>query len=749
MKISLFQSVKGGVKGQLCDWPTLLSFIDSKSLAQKAANIAAGATSLKSSLPAVTWQSFFPDGERRSEKAVPNGLFMLDIDHVESPGELWSRIAGRREELGIRICHKTISTHGLRLVANCRAEFGSIEENQRWLAEQIGVEYDAVCKDWARASFLVPTDYFYYMDAKVFDPAVEADFVLANQPSSAPSAPSTPSTPSTRTQTEFRGIPLRTIAERWLTDNGGIPAEGERNARLHKLALRMRYITDFDPNVIANNIPHCGLKESEVRQLCGSACASQRAADMPADMQHVLNWLMKENAEPAEPQQDEALAEEEIIDTQMDFVLPPIFKQFCDVAPDDFKKATVLCLLPVLGTLGSRLRAPYINKKLETPSFMVALEGAQASGKSFIEPMSERCLEPLLQKDEEERQKERAYEEEVKAARLAPGRSKEERDKLRKQLIAEKPTPIVRRLPATASITKLLMRMENAQGLHLFALAVEIDTVSKAFKRGFSNLSDLLRCAFDNAEYGQDYASDTSYSGSVNIFYNTLYSGTPKAIRRFYNDEEDGTMSRTIFITLPDQFGKPMPIWRDMTEAEKAVVDVNLWRLYEVSIKGDEVLEEHLMDLDFLNKKIEQWMEAQRQLTLKTGDRTRNTFYRRCAEVGFRAGMLAYYLWGESAKPTIKNNVGKFAVWVSNMMLKEFVMRVRLEDDTGNRFFGSVVYNALPDTFSREEMEKAMKEYGFETELKSLLSRWKRSNLIKTDKKYAATHFEKCQSVKV
>ena len=120
------------------------------------------------------------------------------------------------------------------------------------------------------------------------------------------------------------------------------------------------------------------------------------------------------------------------------------------------------------------------------------------------------------------------------------------------------------------------MRIDMAQGLHVFAFAPEIDTVTKAFKRGFSNLSDLQRCAFDNSEFGQDYASDTSFSGNVKIFYNTLYSGTPGAMRRFYTNSEDGTMSRTLFVTLPDQFGKKMPVWGKLSKEQQMVVDTSI-----------------------------------------------------------------------------------------------------------------------------------------------------------------------------
>ncbi len=68
----------------------------------------------------------------------------------------------------------------------------------------------------------------------------------------------------------------------------------------------------------------------------------------------------------------------------------------------------------------------------------------------------------------------------------------------REELLGQRPKGIIRYVPATISITKLLQRLENARGLHLFAFAEEIDTVTKTFKRGFSSYGDLLRVAFDN-----------------------------------------------------------------------------------------------------------------------------------------------------------------------------------------------------------------------------------------------------------
>ena len=749
MKFSFFESVKGKLKGVLCTWERFCDAIDSAKVAQIAKAVAAGKSEQKSSLPAVTWQAYFPDGERKSDKAEPSGLFMLDVDHMdEDPGKVYEeRMAGKLNELGIRIVHKTVSCHGLRVVANCRPEFNSIEQNQRWLAEQLGLEYDGVCKDWARASFLVPGSYFYYIDATVFNPEEPMPPLAWAEAAPAP----TPTMASgatqplpTAVQEDFKGLPLKEIAMEWLNRNGGVPQEGERNAQLFKLATRLRYITDFNAAAIASALPPCGLGDAEVKAICASAVQTQRAVEMPRDMREVLEDMMRKSSPAVQEEGAKAENDEEgYIDTSTTPPLPPIFKQYYDVAPDDFKQAAVLCLLPILGTLGSRLRGEYMNHKVESPSFMVSLEAPQASGKSFIESMSDRCLRQLKKKDDAGHLMERMYAEADRQAKL--GSTKTERQQLKKER-EERVQPIIRKMPATASITKLLIRMENAQGLHLFALAVEIDTVYKAFKRGFSNLSDLLRCAFDNSEYGQDYATDTSYSGTLPIYYNTLYSGTPKAMRRFYPDCEDGTMSRTLFVTLPDQFGKTMPVWRQMSDTEEALLDVNLTKLYEVSLQGDEVQPEYMMDMGFLNKKLEAWMEKQRQLTLKSGDRTRNTFYRRCAEVGFRAGMLAHFLYNEADNNATRSKVGRFAVWVAEMMLKEFVVRVRLDEDMANSFIASAVYNALPSEFSREELESKLREYGYKSPVKCVLSAWKQLGLLEGDKYYGGTEFKKTRS---
>lgn len=741
MKISLYPTVKSQ-KPSICNWETFLNYTESKALASLANRIRraveAGDTKtkdeLKKQLPIVTWQAWF-EGSRKNAEAHPNGLFMLDIDHLkESPEEVFAtKIAGKIDTHGIVAVHKTISCHGLRIVAYCHPRYKTLVEQQRWLANELMLDMDEACKDWARSSFLVPFEYFLFLKAEIFNPDFEALVVLELPPQgqSQPLIQAETAQPMPTDQRTYKGKDLYDIAMQWLKmNNGGLPTEGERNTVLFKLASRMRYITDFNPHTIANNIPHCGLQDAEVLQLCTSACNGQRSISIPQDLKNAISAL---DEKPTEAPQ------EEIPETKTDPLppLPPVFKEYAAIAPDDFKKPVILCLLPMLGTMGSKLRAIYLNGKFETPSFMVALEAPQASGKSFIEDVAAFVLSPIKQKDDQEREKEKEFDEQIKTMKTAGTGTKAERAEVR-ELLENKPRPIIRLMPATASITKLLIRMDNADGLHLFAMAVEIDTVQKAFKRGFSNLSDLLRCAFDNSEYGQEYATDTSFSGKVRVFYNTLYSGTPAAMRRFYTNSEDGTMSRTLFVTIPDQFGKKMPVWGKFDENQLQVVSSALMRLYETSIKDSEVQNPYVETLNYLNAALETWIEEQRQMSIKFADRTRNIFYRRCAELAFRAGMVAHFLYGESKEH--ESDVVAFSLWVANMMLAEFLIRINIsnEDVELGNLFARQVYVSLEDEFTRTQLEAKLREMGFKTTIRSVLYKWKQAGKIKTQERYGA-----------
>ncbi len=723
MKITYYQNIKTSREGVALSGLLFGQVVDGPSVARICEQLARGRealgdsqfSALKALLPAVMWQGDAVGKPHKNEFARHNGLYVLDLDHLNvEPGEVWRGIAPRREELGIVVAYMTPSRHGLKLVAVCRDEFSSLAENQAWLAEQTGTTewLDEGCRDMARLSYLVPRDYFYYVDDRVFDPAFGAGRVLDNQ-TSAPALPSAPALGEV--QQEYRGLPLRAIAERWMMEVlGGMPREGERNNAVLRCASELRYITDNRPEPLAAAMPALGLTEQEVLRTCRNACEYSYRGGMPQGLRNVIEGLRRGTTTRTVP--------------GLPRRLPPVWKQLVGSAPEDFKSAVALCLLPILGTLGSRLRSRYINGKAQSPSFLVTLEAPQASGKSFASELVKVCLWRVREMDEREHEKENAYREQLEIIRAQGTKgTRQEREEVR-QLMENAPRPLVRLMPATASTTKVLIRLRNADGTHLFAFAPELDTVTKSFGRGFANLSDLLRCAFDNEEYGQDYASDTSFSGRVAAMYNTLYCGTPRAVGRFYKDWEDGTTSRTLFVTLPDQFGKQLPEWRTLTAKERGAMESGLARLDAATVKEGEVQPVHEMKMDFLNRRLEAWLEEQRQVAVAEGDRTRDTFRRRCAEVGFRAGMLAWYLYGETERS--HRAVNDFAVWVAEMMLGQFLTRVDLGRHASGGVFAQGVLEQLGERFSRLEASDALRAAGYSTEVRAALSLWRKEGAI-------------------
>ena len=85
-----------------------------------------------------------------------NGLYIIDIDHIEQPTTLWQECLEKAKEAGvddkIMMAFVTASGHGLKLV--CKADLdGNIAENQERMCGILGIAPDPACKDAARASF--------------------------------------------------------------------------------------------------------------------------------------------------------------------------------------------------------------------------------------------------------------------------------------------------------------------------------------------------------------------------------------------------------------------------------------------------------------------------------------------------------------------------------------------------------------------------------------------------------------------
>ena len=105
---------------------------------------------------------------RRLADCHLNGLFMLDIDHIENPMEVWYRLREDKELMErIALVHITSSGYGIRIVATADVETGNLADNQIVLAQALGYKADDSCIDATRNSFAPKEEDIIYMNEEL------------------------------------------------------------------------------------------------------------------------------------------------------------------------------------------------------------------------------------------------------------------------------------------------------------------------------------------------------------------------------------------------------------------------------------------------------------------------------------------------------------------------------------------------------------------------------------------------------
>lgn len=743
-------------------WDELIDSPEVKNICQRIAELDVDAAdyndrkqALKKRLPVILpHASSFAHGRRVSADATPSGLAMLDVDHVESPREAYLRLLpeGKSEEWlranGIVLVAVTASGKGLRVIGE-RLERESIESAQVRMADVLGIkEYDAVTKDLARASYVVPREYVLYCDEALFStsemPSTEHPLALPPRSAigthqmeqrsiKAPDASALPTTTSVvsgapiNEELCYRGIPYKEIVEQLMiaTGNGGGAVQGERNTVYFGLANYMRYICDFDAEVLLQVLPDFGLSVQERRQAISSAIGRPRKSEMPLVLQSAIAMSEREMEASSRPSPEGKGAKGADMELP---ALPRLLKLLCRRLPEEYRPAMVIASLPVLGALATRVRFEYLDRQEQSLSFFSCITAPAASGKSFIRKPMDLLLTPINEQDAIEREKEQAYKDKLRASKNSKNQP-------------EDPHACPRNNGVSISIAKLLQLLTYAEGKHLIGIGEEMDTLVKSEKAGvWSQKSDIYRLAFDNAEYGQAYMSDASFNAHIKVYYNLLLTGTPNSMKRFFKDLENGLATRVAFAQLPDTSFTEIPVFAPYSESEKA--EIIRWARQLDSL-GNAVAPMEpgqvvRISCPQVGAVISAWLEKKRQQAIDADSHAMDTLRRRAAVIGFRAGMLCYLL--ENSKWT--KVVSEFAEWVA-----EYVFRNQMElwgdqmeqlltgalDAQTERGSASSLLALLPEEFSTGDLIKLRARKGQSVKHSAVfmvLNRWRNNKRI-------------------
>ncbi|MBP5513640.1 MAG: hypothetical protein J6Y04_02535, partial [Bacteroidaceae bacterium] len=235
-------------------------------LADLCRQIEKGDEQLKHRLPVWTPHCAEFRGNHRAiaDALQPLNRLMLDFDEKGKTDEIISRLSEKGEGLRKRGIEVLLVEESVRRGTHVLVELPAgmtAEEAQRLMQEVTGFEPDKAVKDVARCIYMVPEDHTKFVSEKLWTPQRASANEELRMKSEEPKTPETLEVSprgdleGVSFPTEFKGIPYSDIIAEYWSKTGGTPVEGERNVRLHQLAVNLRSICDNKKEVLMQIMP--------------------------------------------------------------------------------------------------------------------------------------------------------------------------------------------------------------------------------------------------------------------------------------------------------------------------------------------------------------------------------------------------------------------------------------------------------------------------------------------------------------
>ena len=680
-------------------------------LAQMCARIERGDDELKHRLPVWTPHcAEFRDNHRAVADAVrPLRRLMLDFDEKGHTDEIKARLL-EASPLVVLLIEESVrrGTHVLVELP----EGMTAEEAQALMKEATGFEPDAAVKDVARCIYMVPESHTRYVNAKLFE--VEEGCEPKIRPTSNERKDAPVDLHELKIQPSFKGIPYSSIITEWWRRNGGEPAEGERNVKLHKLAVNLRAICDNKKEVLMQVMPRFGLSETELKSVVDSAC-KEEPKGISKLMQQIIDALELGIASD-EIEDAEAVAEETGVKVNVR-TLPIGLKESLVGVPVSMHMPVLCGVLPIAAAYADLVEVEYCDGNTHHLGLMSIIRGEQASNKSVVKNAVDIWRRQLEEEDAIARKREEEWKEQKKSRKA-------------NEKAPEDPHVLIRMVPVTVSCSTLLKRFKNAQGHTLYSFGEELDTLRKTNGAGsWSSKYDIYRLSFDRGEWGQDYNSDQAESGVVNVAYNWTMLGTNGALYKCFKSDniENGLSSRVLIAEMPDSSFSKMPKFGKRSAEDEAKIQQAVTRLRSVS---------GLVDTPRLRKAIEAWVEEKRVEAAKDIDHVKDTYRKRAAVIGFRCGVIFHLLSGKDKETKACLDFARMmADYCLNQQIKAFgdALSNQYIDarDEGQRYSQNhSVFDQLPPTFTMDDLRALKGRTCGETGMRVIISRWTRDRWI-------------------
>lgn len=702
----------------------------------------------KRKLPAVTWCGYSVTGVRRLTDMQPTGYYIVDIDHMNVFPQ--SFVINNPEQYGIRLIHITPSGKGMRIVARQQEDINTLIGNMQWLEDKLKLsllgDFDTAVKDVSRLSFVPKYDEILFISDLLFnedfEPTITAGFI-DNEPTTEKIENSAEIPSINSEDVKYNGWLVSEIVSRYI-DTVGKPTEGERHIFYNSLCRDFRNIVDNNPYKLCAVLPAFeGSEQSRLSQ-CKSICRTNTSVAVPY---RIKKFLAENGYSQQRVDEDEPAKPKRKIPTP-----PPVFKELLKTAPEDFKFPLVQALLPIIGTLTSHLRSTYwYDNRQHSTQFFSVIYGGSGMGKGFVEKMIDIFHTQISMRDAMSSAREQIYN------RIVTTNKKNDKD-------PDNPRVSLRIIEPKCSEADFLEKQQANGGHHMFTYAAEMDQWRKGVRAAGGNKDDMLRIAWDNGIYGQNFKSANTFKGRVRLFWNVLITGTKPQLEKYFINCENGLVGRCGFSEVRNQEFATPPEWKKLSAKEMKLIDEYVERM-DLQVYGKGVDEESYnalttvsdeefdnvikwkhslcapvnVNIDWMKEYIDNFLEEQRKFSVRDQDYARDSFRRRVAVKGFRLALLCTSLY-ENISEKDKRTIGKFVDWFMKEDIEEMLTlwgkqyNALYEHKPVNKR-ATTIFDTLGDTFTADDIKAACARLNYLTPAKVIICQWKSLNLIKKTNK--------------
>lgn len=730
-----------------------------------------GDKSKKETLPAINFVGRSTT-TRQASAMTPTQLFMIDIDHCEDPRGAWQKMF---DQVGNEwICDNVMVAHispggkGLHIIFKQQG-FRSLIENMDHVNElfdfgQYG-DYDTKVKDFARISFMFKYDELLFENA-MLDTVIEPDLgnVLVNDfkdeegkakgKKGEEVEPFTDEEKEEFENMEYRGFNVKMIIDTYVKQQGK-PSSGEIHNYYNEMVKYFRLITSNNRRCLLYLLPRFDHSIEECWSQIKSICRANTLSKLPTD----FYFFLKDNGfyVPREGQEMKSIQTYMMSDDEGEPLripyLPPVIREFVKCAPKDFVVPAINALMPILGTLTSYVKAKYpYDKKWHTTSFYSIIIAPPSTGKGFVGKYQDLLFEDLKLRDFIAQKREEMY--------LTIINRKGDNEKA-----PEKPQVSLRIIPPKNSETEFLEKQSYNCGYHMFTYAPEMDSWAKGVRVAGGNKDDMIRIAWDNDEYGQQFKAANTFKGTTNLFWNVLITGTRAQVEKYFHNVENGLVTRCCFTPIENQEFRMAPEWKELTSKDIALIRSFMKRCDENSYMTpcnstrEEALslqenpeefdkeidwrfkfkEKKEVNLDWVMPTLNKFQEEQCKLASKDIDNARDVFRRRVGVRGFRLALLCTCLFKKPTKKDFERCCSFIWWWMHqdiDNMLKMWGAKYNKETSVTLNLTQRSVFGALGETFTRADVMAVCLRQGIKTKVRRILFDWKKQGFISdTEKK--------------